>query len=634
MWFLVSVGMLFLGHLLRTIRWRVILLKGGIDLTNIKPLFSLTIGYMLNLAIPFRISEIARGLTLSLLSKSDLSFILSSIIFERTFDLLVITLVFLLIPLFFNVSFFTLTLISGLLFITLILISTVPVNTKPGRFFIWNVSRIFNSTISTGILHFFSSLNILWCDSKIIKSRNFWILTAFMWTAYVLSVYSLSLAIDTSPLMLFGDIYSNSVNILSLSYKSLDFYLVVYFSSPLALIILYFLFSQFNSAKKIKNFVKQITSPNRYIVQSSIDRLPKFKSIADYKNYLDRKFSGDNSLAYEFESSSLEGAEVHRVFPGGSEAITALIELNDSLRVRKFANNDPAKKLQVQYKWLEINRHKLSVVKTLGQKVVGNSFFYDMEYKDGSRGLYEAIHSIPVSESKAILFDILHDINSFHQNTREQNATQEVVDDYLQQKICKNLNFIYDACPEFFEKQVIKINNEEIDLRLVHKYSDKNWLRQIITDYRQCEVHGDLTIENIILGSGNEAIKNWVLIDPNPNNGFSSPLLDYSKLFQSLHLGYEALNRAPQSGFFNGNFTVHLHTSHQYSELYALLVNYVRGNFGDKILRDIYFHEIVNYFRLVPYQIRRDRKRGIAFFAVLCILIQEFNNKYWGELND
>ena len=634
-WFVTSVGILFLGHLFRTVRWRAILLEGGIGLTNIKPLFSLTIGYILNLVIPFRMSEIARGLTLSLLSKSDLVFIFASIIFERTIDLLIIGALFELIPFFFNESFSSLAFYSGLLFISLLFVSTIPVNTKVGRFCIWNISRLFNSTISTAILHFFSSLNELWLDSKILKSKNFWILTAFMWIAYVLSICCFALAMNANVFALLEDVYSNSINLVSASrLSSNNFYLIFYFSCPLIIISAYFFISQLNSAKKIRSFVKQITSPTRYMVQSSIDRLPKFKSISDYKNYLDRKFSNDSSLAYKFESSSLEGAEVHRIFPGGSEAITALIELGDSLRVRKFATSGAAIRLQDQYNWLIDNKNTLPVIKTLGHKISGDRFFYDMDYKDGTRGLYEAIHSIPVSESRAILVDLLDEIYTFHQNTKKQDATQEVVGNYLQTKICKNLNYIKDSCPEFFEKEFIKINNKEINIGMICKFSDPVWLKAQLSDFRQSEVHGDLTIENIILRGGSEAAKSWLLIDPNPNNGFSSPLLDYSKLFQSLHLGYEALNRAPQSAFIGGNFTVHLHTSHQYNELYSFLVGHLRSRFGEEALREIYFHEIVNYFRLFHYQLRRDQKRGIAFFTVLCILIQEFNERYSGALND
>jgi hypothetical protein len=450
-----------------------------------------------------------------------------------------------------------------------------------------------------------------------------------MWAAYLLSIYCFSLAIGIKAPVLFGDIYSNSINILSFSDVSLNnLYLGAYFFSPLVLISLYFFISQLNSAKNIKNFVRQVTSPSRYMVESSIDRLPKFKSISDYKNYLDRKFSDDNSLAYEFEQKSLEGAEVHRIFPGGSEAITALIELGDSLRVRKFANCEPAEKLQAQYNWLVVNKKRLPVVKTMGHKIDGTRFFYDMEYKDGTRGFYEAIHSMPVSDSKAILLDILDGIGAFHKITRTQDATQELIYSYFQTKVCKNLNYIQDTCPEFFDKEVIRVNNKEMDIRAISKFSDLVWLERFISDFGQSEIHGDLTIENIILSGGSEVAKSWILIDPNPHAGFSSPLLDYSKLFQSLHLGYEALNRAPQSGFVNGSFTLHLHKSHQYTELYLFVVDYLRSCYGENILKEIYFHEIINYFRLVPYQLRKDRKRGIAFFAALCILIQEFNEQY------
>ena len=55
------------------------------------------------------------------------------------------------------------------------------------------------------------------------------------------------------------------------------------------------------------------------------------------------------------------------------------------------------------------------------------------------------------------------------------------------------------------------------------------------------DIHGDLTIENLICRRESEKEKDYYIIDPNTGNVHDSPNLDYSKLLQSLHGGYEFL---------------------------------------------------------------------------------------------
>lgn len=49
------------------------------------------------------------------------------------------------------------------------------------------------------------------------------------------------------------------------------------------------------------------------------------------------------------------------------------------------------------------------------------------------------------------------------------------------------------------------------------------------------DIHGDLTVENIICRTDVEnPDKAWYIIDPNTGNLHDSPYLDYGKLLQSL----------------------------------------------------------------------------------------------------
>jgi hypothetical protein len=45
-------------------------------------------------------------------------------------------------------------------------------------------------------------------------------------------------------------------------------------------------------------------------------------------------------------------------------------------------------------------------------------------------------------------------------------------------------------------------------------------------------------------------------------------------------------------------------------------------------LREVYFHELVNYLRLTPYKIRQSAQRGLAFFACTSLLLREYQQNY------
>lgn len=45
-------------------------------------------------------------------------------------------------------------------------------------------------------------------------------------------------------------------------------------------------------------------------------------------------------------------------------------------------------------------------------------------------------------------------------------------------------------------------------------------------------------------------------------------------------------------------------------------------------MQQVYLHELVNYLRLIPYQLRANREAGLAFFGGLCLLVREFQIAY------
>ena len=67
-----------------------------------------------------------------------------------------------------------------------------------------------------------------------------------------------------------------------------------------------------------------------------------------------------------------------------------------------------------------------------------------------------------------------------------------------------------------------------------------------------------------------------------------------------------------------------LSRSHAYSALHDHLKELIISQYGIDTLREVYFHELINYLRLTPYKIRKDPSMGLTFFACTSILLARY----------
>lgn len=144
------------------------------------------------------------------------------------------------------------------------------------------------------------------------------------------------------------------------------------------------------------------------------------------------------------------------------------------------------------------------------------------------------------------------------------------------------------------------------------------------------EIHGDLTIENII-STGNQPDE-WFLIDPNDGNIYNSPLIDWAKLYQSLHANYEMLNSGLVTVEIDGNsmqFTSP--RSFVYTDLEQKLKEMFLGEFSYRDYVEMRTHELVHFLRLIPYKQSTSNTSGILFLGQLCTLISEHTREFQGS---
>lgn len=234
---------------------------------------------------------------------------------------------------------------------------------------------------------------------------------------------------------------------------------------------------------------------------------------------------------------------------------------------------------------------------------------------------YDFIHTQPIERSKQIISEVIESITLFHQQHEGKIADEALVRKYLLEKAVNNATLIIDFAKTFLNSSYT-INGKHFDFSQWECLLDIDWMSRQVSKRLTTVVHGDLTIENIIVAPQHE--RGWYIIDPNPDNIFNTRLIDWAKLMQSVHLGYEGLNRNFSCAVVNDSIQLAFTKSLAYTELHAHLEDLARQHHGADGLREIYFHELINYLRLTPYKIRHDPKKGLCFFGCTSILLSRY----------
>ena len=216
----------------------------------------------------------------------------------------------------------------------------------------------------------------------------------------------------------------------------------------------------------------------------------------------------------------------------------------------------------------------------------------------------------------------------------QRPADKQTIDEYIESKVNRNLDKIANAkhLKRLMEYDEIIINGRKFhNLPYYLQYLSEEHLYNIFKDDTYSEIHGDLTIENIICTRNAKGEDDFYIIDPNTGNVHDSSNLDYGKLLQSIHGGYEFLmatkNVSVEKNQINFVFT----KSEAYTYLYDMLDKYMRENFTERRVKSIYYHEIVHWLRLMPYKIEKNGKRVLLFYAGMLMVMNDVINNFEEE---
>lgn len=122
------------------------------------------------------------------------------------------------------------------------------------------------------------------------------------------------------------------------------------------------------------------------------------------------------------------------------------------------------------------------------------------------------------------------------------------------------------------------------------KYFSKEYLYNIFKNDIYSDIHGDLTIENIICNLNvTDSKEKYYIIDPNSGNINDSANLDYAKILQSIHGGYEFMMRTYDLSIEENQINFLFTKSQAYFYLYKKLNEYMNLKFEKEKLRVFIF---------------------------------------------
>lgn len=627
---IVAIITLSLAHFIKILRWRLFI-EIYEEPRNRNLIQALSLGYLINLFFPFRvIGDFFRAIYSGKKMKNSYSLSFSTVIVDRILDIITVGILFYIFYVFsiynkqIEKSFRFYMLFSVLIISLIILFYFLK---RYIKIISLKVASLFNTNIELNILKFMWAL--IWNFKDIfLKINKFKILiiTTLMWLLYIFSYYLFSLfllsqnynfrLVDIFFLLFSKDIFGTDFLLIE---KKVSIFFYIYMITP---IIIMLLISKFF-------MIKTYSKKNHREIEDYFNLFPN----QDNKEKLEflRKYFLDKDKSYIDNYLKInQKITIIRDFSAGSNATTMLCMKKDEIFYRKYSFED-TEKLYEQVEWIiENKKKKLPLPEIIRREKTNNYCYYDMLYKPTSIPLFEYIHSMPFEETWEMIENILKKLEEVLYTNKLRKADTESINKYIDLKVRDNITKIYDSkiLKKLLRYDEVIINGKSYkNLSYYLKYLSKEYLYDIFRDDIYSDIHGDLTIENIICNL-NTMEEKYYIIDPNSENINNSANLDYAKILQSIHGGYEFMMRTYDISVEENQINFLFIKSQAYSYLYKKLNEYMNSKFEKEKIRSIYFHEIVHWLRLMPYKLKKDGKRALIFYSGLLMVLNDVIEKY------
>lgn len=587
---------------------------------------SLAIGNLLNTILPFRLGYFFRAYLSGKKMKNGTSFSLATILIEVFLDFMFVPVIYLIFYAFSFESKKSILFYIIILFIMFVLVFLLKKLKKYVKFIIYKVSSIFNEHIELKILKT-SWFTIISFENIITRVNKFKLIiySITIWCMNIVSCYLLSLSlkycnIEESLFSLFNFFYSETgiTSPIIFNYMKLDKdYMLVFGIYYMGSIALLFICSY---------IIKQCKLDKKYV-----EILPHI-NMHDRLQFLEHYFNNGNSDYFKKYMKLNNDVAIIEDYSAGSNATTMLCSKDGKTFYRKYSFGKDAEKLKEQIDWLTEHEKKVVLTKVMNVHYEKGCCSYDMPYIDGAVTCFNYVHTTPFENSWNIIRSALEDISNNLHTINIKPAKKEIIKEYIDTKVLKNIEKIESSqyIKPLLKHNYIYINGKKYhNLSHFKKYLNFEYLYEVFKDDSQADIHGDFTIENIICLHNEEyEDKKYYIIDPNTGNVHNSPYLDYAKLLQSIHGGYEFLMKTKNVEVKDNHIDFLFTKSDTYNMLFKELEKYLNKKFGKAGEKSIFYHEIIHWLRLMPYKIEKNGERCLLFYAGLLIVLNDVEDMF------
>ena len=630
-----AIILICIAHVMRMLRWE--LFVKTYEKPNTKNLLqSLSIGYFINSFIPFKAGDLVRAGISGRKMTNGRGFALATVIVDRYLDILVVGILFTIFSAF-NLDsadsvWFYMFLAVGVLAVTLL----VYILRGYVKRILKNIAGIFNAGIEIRLLRFFWSL--IWSFKDIFKkiSKTRLLLeTLGMWILYLASYYCFAAFLSHQGsnvnwldvfYMLFtkNSIHVGSLGAITFTQGMMNAQMIwtgIYLFAP---IVILFVISLCLKSKDDET----LDSEEEYL--NLIPQLDENERL----NFLETYFSNERREYIESYLKINQNILIIRDYSAGSNATTMLCMNNGKNFFRKYAFGADGDKLYQQIEWLQRFKDIIPLPDIMQYQKQDNFCYYDMPYDSQAVGLFDYAHSMPKENAWKFIKKATECLENSLYKVNQRPADKATIDEYIKSKVNKNLDKIMNAkyLKRLMEYDEIIINGRSFhNLPYYLPYLSEGHLYDIFKNDTYSEIHGDLTIENIICTRNADGDDDFYIIDPNTGNVHDSSNLDYGKLLQSIHGGYEFLMATKNVSIERNRINFVFTKSEAYTYLYDMLDKYMREHFEEERVKSIYYHEIIHWLRLMPYKIEKNGKRVLLFYAGMLMVMNDVVNNFEEE---
>ena len=613
----VAILAMTLAHLVRTARWKLFI--DIYEKPNTRNLIqSTSLGFIISNFVPFKLGDLFRAWFSGRKMKNGQALSFSTVIVDRYLDIVSVGFIFVALyvcgiggdDIKLSARFYVL-LTAGLLVATVLVYVFRNVIKKIVRV----IASIFNKRIESFVLFLFWAL--IWNFSDIFKKISklkMIVYTVVMWGLYVSSYFAFSEFLLTKTkkgswtdvfLMFFT---SNSITRSTIKVGQQTVFMALYIFAPLLLLLAISLFFKRSQGKASSD--------------EHINLLPQLNK-EEKLQFLDSYFSNHNREYVDQYLAINRDISIIRDYSAGSNATTMLCMDDDKTFFRKYAFGKDGDKLFDQIQWIEKYKDILPLPEIIKDEKNDGYCYYDMPYYSSTVGFFEYIHSMPIEKSWDKLERAIQALEKSIYKVDVRDADHETIARYVEGKVDANLRRIKEAAvikPLLKYKKIV-INGVEYDnLPVLEKFLDTDYLAGIFENDKYSVIHGDMTIENIVCKQDDD---DFYIIDPNTGNVHESPNLDYGKLLQSMHGGYEFLMATREVDVRTNRIDfVHINSS-VYKQMYKRFHEFMMEKLGQDRVKSIYYHEVIHWLRLLPYKIAKDGKRALLFYAGLIVVLND-----------